>query len=56
MPHDFMECGIEGREWEHSLYRNPSIIAGGKATPLPGNGWGLEIDSNWLAKSQYQVS
>ena len=56
MPHEFMECGIEAREWEHAMYRNPLVIADGQASTLSGNGWGLEIDANWLAKSQYQVS
>ena len=55
-PYNYMECGIEKREWEQSMYNNPPIIANGEANVLSGFGWGLDINSDWLAKSHYQTS
>ena len=55
-PYHVLECGIEYGEWEHAPYLNPPVISGGAADILPGSGWGLELNPQWLAKSQYQVS
>ncbi|NVK32879.1 MAG: mandelate racemase/muconate lactonizing enzyme family protein [Rhodobacteraceae bacterium] len=56
----YLEFSIEGLDyypWQDNLYVNdPFKIVDGKATVTDAPGWGVEINPDWLAKSQYQIS
>lgn len=56
----YLEFSIEGADyypWQYGLYRNdPYRIDGGMAEVTDAPGWGVEIDPDWLAKSEYRVS
>jgi len=56
----YLEFSIEGPDyypWQYGLYRNdPYRIEGGHVTISGEPGWGVEIEPEWLARSQYQAS
>jgi L-alanine-DL-glutamate epimerase-like enolase superfamily enzyme len=56
----YLEFSIEGPDdypWQYGLFRNdPYRIENGHATISGDPGWGIEIEPDWLARSQYQVS
>jgi len=56
----YLEFSIEGADyypWQQGLYRkSPYDIVDGKARVTDEPGWGVEIDPEWLAKSEYRVS
>ena len=56
----YLEFSIEGPDyypWQEGLFvKSPYAVEGGHVTVTDEPGWGIEIDPEWLAKSQYQVS
>jgi L-alanine-DL-glutamate epimerase-like enolase superfamily enzyme len=56
----YLEFSIEGPDyypWQEGLFvKSPYAVEGGYVTITDEPGWGVEIDPEWLAKSQYQVS
>lgn len=56
----YLEFSIEGQDyypWQEGLFRNdPFGVVDGKTTVTDTPGWGVEINPDWLARSQYQVS
>ena len=56
----YLEYSIEGADyypWQYGLFRNdPYRIEDGHVTISDEPGWGVEIEPEWLARSQYQVS
>ena len=56
----YLEFSIEGTDyypWQEHLYLNdPYEITDGKATVTDAPGWGVEINPEWLAKSDYKCS
>ena len=56
----YLEFSIEGTDyypWQEHLYLNdPYEIIDGKATVTDAPGWGVEINPEWLAKSDYKCS
>ncbi len=57
---DYLEFSIEGPDyypWQEGLFRNsPYAVLDGKVTIGAEPGWGVEISSEWLARSRYQMS
>ena len=56
----YLEFSIEGADyypWQQNLFReDPYHISDGHATVTDAPGWGVEINSSWLADSTYQIS
>jgi L-alanine-DL-glutamate epimerase-like enolase superfamily enzyme len=56
----YLEFSIEGADyypWQPGLFRNdPYRVEDGHVTIPAEPGWGVEIEPDWLARSQYQVS
>ena len=56
----YLEFSIEGLDyypWQTGLFvESPYDIVDGMVTIQDKPGWGIEIDPEWLAKSQYQMS
>jgi L-alanine-DL-glutamate epimerase-like enolase superfamily enzyme len=56
----YLEFSIEGPDyypWQEGLFvKSPYRVEGGHVTVTDEPGWGIEIDPEWLARSQYQVS
>ncbi len=56
----YLEFSIEGYDyypWQKDLFvEDPFAITDGCATVTDGPGWGVEINPDWLVKSQYQKS
>ncbi|MEM6482373.1 MAG: mandelate racemase/muconate lactonizing enzyme family protein, partial [Pseudomonadota bacterium] len=56
----YLEFSIEGADyypWQDGLFRtDPYGIEGGQAVVSEAPGWGIEISTDWLARSQYRVS
>lgn len=56
----YLEFSIEGADyypWQDSLFvRSPFEIGEGRAMVTDEPGWGVEINPEWLAKSQYRIS
>lgn len=56
----YLEFSIEGADyypWQENLFSiSPYDIENGHATVTEAPGWGVEVNSDWLAKSQYQMS
>ncbi len=56
----YLEFAIEGQDyypWQDGLYTSdPYVIEDGHARVTDAPGWGIEIDPEWLARSQYQIS
>jgi len=56
----YLEFSIEGPDyypWQYGLFREfPYTIEDGHATVTEAPGWGVEIDPEWLAKSEYRAS
>jgi L-alanine-DL-glutamate epimerase-like enolase superfamily enzyme len=56
----YLEFSIEGPDyypWQEGLFvKSPYRVEGGMVAVTDEPGWGVEIDPEWLAKSQYQVS
>jgi L-alanine-DL-glutamate epimerase-like enolase superfamily enzyme len=56
----YLEFSIEGADyypWQYDLFvEDPYTITDGKAHVSDKPGWGVEIQAEWLAKSEYQVS
>jgi len=56
----YLEFSIEGADyypWQYGLFRrDPYRVDGGMVTISGEPGWGIEIEPEWLARSQYQVS
>lgn len=57
---DYLELSIEGPDyypWQEGLFRNdPYKVTDGHVTIDGAPGWGIEIEPEWLARSQYQMS
>ena len=56
----YLELSIEGADyypWQYGLFRNdPYRVEDGHVTVPAEPGWGVEIEPEWLARSQYQMS
>ncbi len=56
----FLELSIEGADyypWQQDLFcSNPFSVADGRVNVSDTPGWGVEINPEWLARSQYQIS
>ncbi len=56
----YLEFSIEGPDyypWQEGLFvQSPYAIDDGHATVTDAPGWGIEIDPEWLARSEYRVS
>lgn len=56
----YLEFSIEGPDyypWQEGLFvSDPYGISDGKATVTDAPGWGVEVNPEWLARSEYQVS
>jgi len=59
-PGKYVEFSIEGSDyypWQDGLFvESPYRIEDGHATVTDAPGWGVDIDPEWLAKSEYRVS
>jgi L-alanine-DL-glutamate epimerase-like enolase superfamily enzyme len=53
-PH--VEFSIEPTPWTQGLYAPALEVRDGKAAIPAGPGWGVEINPDWLAGAEYQVS
>ncbi|WP_295311973.1 mandelate racemase/muconate lactonizing enzyme family protein [Roseobacter sp.] len=56
----YLEFAIEGPDyypWQEGLFvRSPFRITEGKAVVTDAPGWGVEVSSDWLERSAYQIS
>ena len=56
----YLEFSIEGPDyypWQEGLFvKSPYDVEDGMVSISDEPGWGVEIDPEWLAKSDYQVS
>lgn len=56
----YLEFSIEGADyypWQEGLFKtSPYAITDGHATVTDAPGWGVEISTDWLSKSRYQIS
>jgi L-alanine-DL-glutamate epimerase-like enolase superfamily enzyme len=56
----YLEFSIEGSDyypWQEGLFvKYPYAVEDGYVTVTDEPGWGVEINTEWLAKSRYQVS
>jgi L-alanine-DL-glutamate epimerase-like enolase superfamily enzyme len=56
----YLEFSIEEADyypWQYGLFRgDPYRVEGGRVTVGDAPGWGIEIDPEWLARSEYRVS
>jgi L-alanine-DL-glutamate epimerase-like enolase superfamily enzyme len=56
----YLELSIEGPDyypWQEGLFRaSPYAVEGGCVTIPSEPGWGVEIEPEWLARSEYRVS
>lgn len=56
----YLEFSVEGSDyypWQSDLFvTDPFAIEDGSVTVTDAPGWGVEINPDWLAKSQYQIS
>ena len=56
----YLEFSIEGPDyypWQEGLFLGqPYAITDGHATVTDAPGWGVEINPDWLARAQYQIS
>ena len=56
----YLEFSIEGPEyypWQYDLFvHDPYQVNNGKVTVKDAPGWGIDIQPEWLARSQYQIS
>ncbi len=56
----YLEFSIEGLDyypWQHGLFAtDPYEIKDGHATVTDAPGWGVEINPEWLARSEYRIS
>ena len=56
----YLEFSIEGADyypWQEGLFvKSPYAVDGGHVTVSDEPGWGVEVDPEWLARSQYRVS
>ena len=56
----YLEFSIEGADyypWQEGLFKtSPYAITHGHATVTDAPGWGVEISTDWLSKSRYQIS
>ncbi|MEH6632959.1 MAG: mandelate racemase/muconate lactonizing enzyme family protein [Halopseudomonas aestusnigri] len=58
-PGKYLEFSIEGLDyypWQTGLFEPGSKIENGQLFLSDKPGWGVEVDSQWLANSNYQVS
>ena len=56
----YLEFSIEGLDyypWQENLFvEDPYIISDGLASVTDRPGWGIDVRSDWLDKSDYQMS
>ncbi|MFW6269078.1 MAG: mandelate racemase/muconate lactonizing enzyme family protein [Bacillota bacterium] len=52
----FMEYSIEETPWVDGLFQPQLKVEDGKAAFPEGPGWGVEINPEWLAKTDYRIS
>jgi len=56
----YLEFSIEGADyypWQDGLFvQDPYRIDAGRATVTDAPGWGVDINPDWLARSQYRLS
>jgi L-alanine-DL-glutamate epimerase-like enolase superfamily enzyme len=56
----YLELSIEEADyypWQYGLFRSdPYRVEGGRVTVTDAPGWGIEIEPEWLARSEYRVS
>jgi L-alanine-DL-glutamate epimerase-like enolase superfamily enzyme len=56
----YLELSIEGPDyypWQEGLFRaSPYAVEDGCVTIPSEPGWGVEIEPEWLARSEYRVS
>lgn len=56
----YLELSIEGPDyypWQDGLFRNPPYAVEDGHVTIPSEpGWGVEIEPEWLARSEYRVS
>ena len=52
----YLEFSIEPDDWTHGLLRQPLVARDGEVAVPDGPGWGVEIEPQWLASANRQVS
>jgi L-alanine-DL-glutamate epimerase-like enolase superfamily enzyme len=55
----YVEFSIEGTDyypWQEGIYDPALVVKDGKVQIPDGPGWGVEINPDFLEKSQYQIS
>ncbi len=55
----YLEFSIEGDDyypWQKDLFNEPLIAKDGKVQIPEGPGWGIEVNSSWLEKSNHQIT
>ena len=55
----YVEFSIEGTNyypWQEGIYDPALVVKDGKVQIPDGPGWGVEINPDFLEKSQYQIS
>jgi L-alanine-DL-glutamate epimerase-like enolase superfamily enzyme len=51
-----IEDEVDYYPWQKNLFSEPLIAHGGKVQIPEGPGWGVEINKDWLEKSDYQIT
>jgi len=55
----YVEFSIEEADyypWQYGVYEKLPVARDGKVQIPEGPGWGIEVCSSWLEKSNYQMS
>ena len=55
----YVEFSIEGNDyypWQEGIYNPALVVKDGKVKIPDGPGWGIEINSDFLEKSKFQIS
>ncbi|MEM7208170.1 MAG: mandelate racemase/muconate lactonizing enzyme family protein [Pseudomonadota bacterium] len=58
-PGDYLEFAIEEDDyypWQYGIYSDFPVAVDGKVRIPEGPGWGVEINPEWLKKSEYRIS
>ena len=51
----YVEYSIES-DWAEGMYEPAPVVEDGRVEVPDGPGWGVEVDPDWLARSNYEVS
>ncbi|NKB77343.1 MAG: mandelate racemase/muconate lactonizing enzyme family protein [Gammaproteobacteria bacterium] len=55
----YVEFAIEEEDyypWQYDVYTDLPVAVDGKVAIPDGPGWGIEVNSNWLERADYQIS